>query len=67
MTAEISYPRKVLHLVLGLDVGGLEYMVVALLNRLDRERFLPSICCFDTLGKLQNKLLNDTKVTFLKR
>ena len=67
MASEMRNPCKVLHLVQGLDVGGLEYMVVALMNRLDREKFLPSICCFDTLGKLQNTLLDDTKVTLLKR
>jgi sugar transferase (PEP-CTERM/EpsH1 system associated) len=67
MTAEIRYPRKVLHLVQGLDVGGLEYMVVALVNRLDRKKFIPSICCFDKLGKLQDKLLDDTEVILLKR
>ena len=67
MAAEIKQPRNVLHLIQGLDVGGLEYMVVALLNRLDRKEFLPSICCFDNLGKLQNSLLNDTKVNLLTR
>lgn len=67
MTANIKEPSRVLHLVQGLNVGGLEYMVVGLVNRLDRENHMPSICCFNTLGKLQNKLLDDTKVTLLKR
>ena len=67
MAGDFKKPRKVLHLVQGLDVGGLEYMVVALVNRLDREKFLPSICCFDTLGKLQQTLAEDTKVMLLKR
>lgn len=56
-----------MHLIQGLDVGGLEYMVVALLNRLDRKEFLPSVCCFDTLGGLQEKLSKDTKIVLLKR
>ena len=67
MAPEMKNPCKVLHLVQGLDVGGLEYMVVALVNRLNRKKFLPNICCFDTLGELQNNLLNDTKTTLLKR
>ncbi len=67
MTAEVRNPCKVLHLVQGLDVGGLEYMVVALVNQLNRKKFLPSVCCFDTLGELHNNLLNDTKTTLLKR
>ena len=67
MATKIKNPRKVLHLVQGLDVGGLEYMVVALVNRLDRKKFLPFICCFDTIGKLHNSLPIDTKVTLLMR
>ena len=67
MVSGMNPPRKVLHLLQGLDVGGLEYMVVALVNRLNRENFLPSVCCFDTLGKLQDNLLDDTKVTLLQR
>ena len=67
MTVEIKKTRKVLHLIQGLHVGGLEYMVVELINRLDRRKFLPSICCFQTLGKLQAKFSDDTKVKLLKR
>jgi sugar transferase (PEP-CTERM/EpsH1 system associated) len=67
MTAEVRYPCKVLHLIQGLDVGGLEFMVAALVNRLDRKEFLPSVCCFDNLGKLQDSLHNDTRVTLLTR
>ena len=67
MTAEIRYPRKVLLLVQGLGVGGLEFMVIELANRLDRKKFIPSICCFDKLGKLQDRLLDDTEVILLKR
>lgn len=59
--------KNVLHLLQGLYVGGLEYMVARLVNRLDRDRFLPSVCCFDKVGALQNSLCSDTKVTLLKR
>ena len=63
MAGEFKKTGKVLHLVQGLDVGGLEYMVVAFVNQLNRKKLLPSICCFDTLGELHNNLLNDTKAT----
>jgi len=47
---------KVLHLMQGLEVGGLEYMVVNLIKGLDSERFVSSVCCFDTLGSLADDL-----------
>lgn len=43
------------HLVQGLGIGGLEIMVVNFLERLDRQRFEPSVCCFDKLGLLAPK------------
>lgn len=41
-----------MHLIQGLEIGGLEMMVVNFLQRLDRTRFTPEVCCFDTLGDL---------------
>jgi sugar transferase (PEP-CTERM/EpsH1 system associated) len=43
---------RVVHLIQGLEIGGLEMMVVNFLQRLDRSRFSPVVCCFDTLGDL---------------
>jgi sugar transferase (PEP-CTERM/EpsH1 system associated) len=47
---------NVLHLIQGLEIGGLEIMVVNLLERLDRSRYRPSICCYDSLGSLSQGL-----------
>ncbi|HEY4706344.1 MAG TPA: glycosyltransferase [Thermodesulfobacteriota bacterium] len=47
---------RVLHLVQGLEVGGLEYMVVNLIKGLDNARYAPAVCCFDGLGSLESKL-----------
>ncbi|MCK5544931.1 MAG: GT4 family glycosyltransferase PelF, partial [Desulfobulbaceae bacterium] len=48
--------NNVLHLIQGLEIGGLEIMVVNLLERLDRSRYRPSICCYDSLGSLSQGL-----------
>ncbi len=47
---------NVLHLIQGLEIGGLEIMVVSLLERLDHSRYRPSICCYDSLGSLSQGL-----------
>ena len=47
---------NILHLIQGLEIGGLEIMVVNLLERLDRSRYRPSICCYDFLGSLSQGL-----------
>lgn len=57
---------KVLHLMQGLEVGGLEYMVVNLIKGLDSRRFVSSVCCFDTLGSLADDL-KGVDVKLLKR
>ncbi len=62
-----QYPVQVLHLIQGLEVGGLENMVVSLLNRLDRKRYQPFICCYDILGTLAKSLDGEIKIHFLKR
>lgn len=49
-------PIKVLHVVLGLDLGGLERVVLGLLARLDRARFEPLVCALDRAGELSPEL-----------
>jgi sugar transferase (PEP-CTERM/EpsH1 system associated) len=50
-------PLKVVHVVLGLDVGGLERMLLALLAGTDRARFTPVVCALDAPGALAGELL----------
>lgn len=46
---------KIMHVVLSLDCGGLEHLVVELSNALNRGKFCPSICCLDRKGDLGKK------------
>ncbi len=45
-----------LHLLQGLEIGGLEMMVVNLLARLDRSYYQPAVCCYDSQGSLGSRL-----------
>lgn len=49
-------PLKIVHVVLGLDVGGLERMLLRLLARTDRTRFAPVVCALDAPGVLAGEL-----------
>lgn len=49
-------PVTMLHLIQGLETGGLESMVVNLVKQLDPMRFQPRICCFDVLGEMTETL-----------
>jgi sugar transferase (PEP-CTERM/EpsH1 system associated) len=49
-------PVKVVHVVLGLDIGGLERVVLGLIARLDRRRFAPLVCALDRAGELSWEL-----------
>jgi sugar transferase (PEP-CTERM/EpsH1 system associated) len=60
-------PIRVLHLIQGLEVGGLENIVVSLLKGLCRERYQPSICCYDSLGSLTQSLDGTINIHYLKR
>jgi glycosyltransferase involved in cell wall biosynthesis len=46
-------PLRVMFVITSMPVGGMEVLLVDLIRRMDRERFLPELCClkyFDTLG-----------------
>jgi sugar transferase (PEP-CTERM/EpsH1 system associated) len=60
-------PIKVLHLIQGLEIGGLENMVVSLSKGVNRCLYQPAICCYDTLGTLASSLNGTVNVHFLKR
>ena len=45
-------PLRVAHVVLGLEVGGLEKLVIDLVRRADRQVVLPEIVCTDYVGRL---------------
>jgi sugar transferase (PEP-CTERM/EpsH1 system associated) len=58
---------NVLHLIQGLEFGGLEKVTLSLIDGLDKNRYSGSICCFDSLGNLVNRVNGNTKVHFLGR
>lgn len=45
MTAEISWPVKILYFITELNIGGAEKVLVHLISQLDRSRFEPSVVC----------------------
>ncbi|MCK4622637.1 MAG: GT4 family glycosyltransferase PelF [Desulfuromonadales bacterium] len=47
---------NVLHLIQGLEIGGLEIMAENLVKGLDPSIYRPSICCFDSMGVLAEDL-----------
>jgi glycosyltransferase involved in cell wall biosynthesis len=49
-------PVKIAHMVLGLQVGGLEQVVLRLLERTDRSRYSPAVCVLDEPGALALEL-----------
>jgi glycosyltransferase involved in cell wall biosynthesis len=52
MAAPLDGRINVAFVVNNLDVGGLEKVVVSLINNLDRERFRPYLICLDGAGKM---------------
>lgn len=51
MMAASARPLRVAHVVQGLDVGGLEKLVIELVRRADRRVVLPEIICTDAGGR----------------
>ncbi|XYH97819.1 glycosyltransferase family 4 protein [Sorangium sp. So ce1128] len=49
-------PARVAHVVLSLNVGGLERVVLRLLERTSRERFAPVVCALQEPGALADEL-----------
>ncbi|WP_437589753.1 glycosyltransferase family 4 protein [Sorangium sp. So ce1000] len=49
-------PVKVAHVVLSLNVGGLERVVLRLLDRMARDRFAPVVCALQEPGALAEEL-----------
>ncbi|AUX48869.1 hypothetical protein SOCE26_104120 [Sorangium cellulosum] len=54
--ARLDRPVKVAHVVLALNVGGLERVVLRLLERMERGRFVPVVCALQEPGALADEL-----------
>jgi len=53
---------KVMHVVSRLETGGLENGVINICNNLDREQFVPMICCLKGFGFIAHRLKPDVQV-----
>lgn len=49
-------PLRVMFLITSMPVGGAETLLVSLIHGLDRERFVPLLCCMKQLGPLGEDL-----------
>ena len=52
-------PLRVMFLITSMPVGGAETLLVNLIRRLDRTRFLPELCCLKQLGPLGEVLAEE--------
>jgi len=52
----VGHPKKILHIVHSLQVGGLENGLVNLLNRLDPEQFNQTVCCLTSAGTFATRI-----------
>lgn len=55
-------PLRVMFLTTSMPVGGAEVLLVNLIRRMDRERFVPSLCCLKTAGPLGEELAEEIPV-----
>ncbi len=49
-------PLRVLHVILSLEIGGMEQVVAQLIRNLDQERFLPMVACLTSRGAIAEEL-----------
>jgi glycosyltransferase involved in cell wall biosynthesis len=64
----VTQPCRLLHLVHGLNLGGLELMVKRLVEGLDPAKFHTTICCYDDCGELADDIERaGAEVIFLPR
>jgi glycosyltransferase involved in cell wall biosynthesis len=55
-------PLRVLFITTSMDVGGMETLLVNLVRRMDRDRFLPELCCLKHCGPLGEMLADELPV-----
>jgi sugar transferase (PEP-CTERM/EpsH1 system associated) len=64
----IDHRVKIMHIVHSLEVGGLENGVVNIVNHLNEERFLHSICCLTISGSLVKRIKRpDVRIFEMKK
>lgn len=58
---------KILHVVLSLDYGGTEKIVVDVINNLSRDKFESSVICMDRYGQRVNDVKKDVPIYLMDR
>lgn len=51
------HKKKILYFTYSLNTGGLETLVLELSKRINRDRFVPSICAFESQGTLKSEFV----------
>lgn len=59
LLCDAKTPKKIVHIIYRLDVGGLETVLVALINRLPPEEYAHLIICLTTYTSFKDRLCND--------
>lgn len=52
-------PLRVMFVITSMPVGGAETLLVEIIRRMDRQRFLPELCCLKELGPLGEMLASE--------
>ncbi len=60
-------PIKILHVIHGLQRGGLENGVVNLLNHLPADQFEQAVCCLDQRGEMADRIQREVPIVVLDR
>lgn len=56
---------KILYLVLEMELGGLQRIVNLVIDRIDRNKFTPYLCCLDRGGMFYEQLKSDSVKTYI--
>jgi len=60
------YPVKVMRIITWLPRGGIERKMVEVLQKLDREKFIPLVCCLKTKEGVYDKELEEAGIKVVK-
>ena len=58
---------RLIHIVPSLDTGGMENGVINLCNNHDRNRFVLTVCCLRSFGKMSNRLKSDVSIELINQ
>jgi sugar transferase (PEP-CTERM/EpsH1 system associated) len=59
MTGTEPGKSTILHVILSLEIGGMEQVVADLVRNLDKRRFVPVVACIQSLGPIAEELIAD--------